>query len=93
LFSFVYSFFSLIWLYIILKISSPNQIDLWEAVLSIFFYILLLTITLTIDKWFGITVFADEQRFQKNLENLNKLMKVKLFVLNLKLILDDANKI
>ena len=76
LFSFVFSFFSLVWLYIMFKVTTPNQIDIWEASLTIFFYFLMLTIALSIDKCFGVAETADEQRFQKNVDSLNKLMKV-----------------
>jgi Ca2+/Na+ antiporter len=78
LFSFLFSLFSLIWLYIIIKIITPDQIDIWEAVLTVSLYVCLLAFSLVIDSVFvdQFTDIIDRQKIERNLDNLNRLIKV-----------------
>lgn len=79
LLSFFFSLFSLIWMFIILKVTSPNQIVIWEAVLTILFYSILLCVAFMIDIYF-IDDFKDDalkiRKFERNTDKLNKLIKV-----------------
>ena len=45
-----FSLFAYIWLLIVLVVSSPNKVDVWEAVLTLLFFPLLVCIAYAGDK-------------------------------------------
>ena len=45
-----FSLFAYIWLVIVLVVSSPNKVDVWEAVLTLLFFPLLVCIAYAGDK-------------------------------------------
>ena len=65
-----FSVFAYLWLIIILKASSPDVVDIWEAVLTFMFFPILVLVAYAADKkWFGIlcgkrgqSLDLDEQR-------------------------------
>ena len=65
-----FSIFAYLWLIVVLKLSSPNRIDIWEALLTLLFFPALVCIAYAADKrWLHIligkrvqTVELDEQR-------------------------------
>lgn len=77
-FSFLFALFSLLWLIVILRVITPNQIDIWESVMTVLFYFLFVFITLFIDSYFidDLNHTIQTRKFQRNVDKLNKLVKI-----------------
>merc|ERR1712020_452794 len=45
-----FSIFAYVWLLVILKVSSPNVVDVWESVLTFLFFPILVVIAFSADK-------------------------------------------
>ena len=56
----LFSVFAYVWLYITLKVSSPDEVELWEAFITLFLFVVLLVTAYAADKHFWMKKVAPE---------------------------------
>ena len=56
-----FSLFAYIWLVIVLKVSSPDKVDIWEAVLTFLFFPILVCIAYVGDKGYFNKLFCQKE--------------------------------
>ena len=75
------SLFAYIWLYLVLKVITPNEVEIWEAVLTFVFFPILLIVSYAADRC--ATYYKDQEASEAELkekkeEEANKVIKSKL---------------
>ena len=62
-----FSVFAYIWLYIVLQVSSPNEVELWEALVTFFLFVVLLLLAYAADRQFCMKKIEPESGGQPDL--------------------------
>ena len=75
------SLFAYIWLYLVLKVITPNEVEIWEAVLTFVFFPILLIVSYAADRcstYYKEKEASETEIEEKKEEEANKILKSKL---------------